>query len=265
LHREGISVRSRQFGSFTAKVSATAKLRTAVDVCLVTVKATGLDAAMGRIPPRDIGDTILVPLLNGIDHVGKLRDRYSVDQVIPGTIRVEAARVAPGVIDHTSPFTAILLAQGRAREQPLVDRFAEHLRSAGADVGLRDDESTMLWEKLAFLAPLALLTTHKNASVGAIRTQYRAELLSVIHEVWTVAVSDGAAIDESAVVNLFDALPTTMTSSMQRDAAAGREIELDAIGGAVLRVAERHGTSIPKTRLLVDDLRDRLPHDPGTV
>jgi len=47
-----------------------------------------------------------------------------------------------------------------------------------------------------------------------------------------------------------------MTSSMQRDAAAGREIELDAIGGAVLRVAERHGTSIPKTRLLVDDLRE---------
>jgi 2-dehydropantoate 2-reductase len=48
-----------------------------------------------------------------------------------------------------------------------------------------------------------------------------------------------------------------MRSSMQKDAAAGRPIELDAIGGAVLRAAERAGTEAPVTARLVADLRAR--------
>jgi 2-dehydropantoate 2-reductase len=34
---------------------------------------------------------------------------------------------------------------------------------------------------------------------------------------------------------------------MRRDAEAGRALELDAIGGAVLRAAERHGVPVPVT------------------
>jgi 2-dehydropantoate 2-reductase len=74
-----------------------------------------------------------------------------------------------------------------------------------------------------------------------------------------VATRDGASVHESAVIDLFDGLPETMQTSMQRDAAAGREIELEAIGGAILRAAERHGVAVPTTRRLVDDLRDREP------
>jgi 2-dehydropantoate 2-reductase len=259
LQRDGITVRSGQFGTFTSKVSAVATLSTPVNVCLITVKATNLDEALERVPPPQLGDALVVPLLNGIDHVAKLRQRYPVDHVVPATIRVETTRVAPGVVEHTSPFTAIQLSRGRSHEHATVEHFAEHLRRAGADVGLRDDETTMLWDKLAFLAPLALLTTHKSASAGTVRTQHRAELLSVIHEVCMVATRDGASVHESAVIDLFDGLPETMQSSMQRDAAAGREIELEAIGGAILRAAERHGVAVPTTRRLVDDLRDREP------
>jgi 2-dehydropantoate 2-reductase len=44
---------------------------------------------------------------------------------------------------------------------------------------------------------------------------------------------------------------------MQKDAAAGRPIELDAIGGTILRAAERAGTEAPVTARLVGDLRAR--------
>jgi 2-dehydropantoate 2-reductase len=48
-----------------------------------------------------------------------------------------------------------------------------------------------------------------------------------------------------------------MKSSMQRDVEAGRPTELDAIGGAVLRAAARHGVATPATARLVADLRAR--------
>jgi 2-dehydropantoate 2-reductase len=48
-----------------------------------------------------------------------------------------------------------------------------------------------------------------------------------------------------------------MRSSMQKDAAAGRPIELDAIGGTILRAAARAGTDAPVTARLVADLQER--------
>ena len=43
---------------------------------------------------------------------------------------------------------------------------------------------------------------------------------------------------------------------MLRDAEAGNPLELDAIGGAVLRAAEAHGIPIPRTRALVERLTE---------
>ena len=59
-------------------------------------------------------------------------------------------------------------------------------------------------------------------------------------------------------LGLLERVPDAMRSSMQKDAAAGRPIELDAIGGAVLRAARRAGTEAPVTARLVADLRSRF-------
>ena len=59
----------------------------------------------------------------------------------------------------------------------------------------------------------------------------------------------------------FEASPRSQAgaASMQRDAEAGNPLELDAIGGAVVRAAERHGLAVPVTSRYVDELRARYP------
>lgn len=59
------------------------------------------------------------------------------------------------------------------------------------------------------------------------------------------------------MLTAFDGVPPTMRSSMQRDAEAGRPLELDALGGAVLRAAARHRLDVPVTARLVEDLSAR--------
>jgi 2-dehydropantoate 2-reductase len=61
-------------------------------------------------------------------------------------------------------------------------------------------------------------------------------------------------LDEAATVASCERVPDAMRSSMQKDAAAGRPIELDAIGGAILRGRRRAGTDAPVTARLVADL-----------
>jgi len=265
-------------------VRAAERLDGPVDLCLVTVKATQLDAALDRVPPEVLGRALLVPLLNGVEHTAVLTARYPEAFVVAGTIRVESTRSGPARCctrarspRWCSPAVAALEAlagpmlagpmlAGRAPAGPVValprpgrSRLLTRCSGSGSMSRL-PATSAPSWAKLGFLAPLALLTTHARAPAGVVREQRRTELLALIGEVAAVARAEGATGDEDGVLALFDQVPEGMRSSMQRDAAAGRPLELEAVGGAVLRAAARHRVPVPVTERLVEALRDRDRH-----
>ena len=257
IRERGLKVVSERFGTFAVPVRAAEELAEPVDVCLVTVKAPLLDEALERVPAAALGDALVVPLLNGVEHVDTLRSCYPQATVVAATIRVESAREAPGEIRQRSPFAALELAAMPPAEAQ-VRHFAAHLGRAGLDVRVRPgDETGVLWDKLGFLGPLALLTTHAQAPAGVVREARRDDLEAVITEVAAVARAEGATGDGAAVLSFFDGVPAPMRSSMQRDAEAGLPTELDAICGAVLRAAERHGIDVPVTARLVRELQRR--------
>jgi 2-dehydropantoate 2-reductase len=257
LNRQGLSIRSSRYGNFTAAATAVTTLSSPVDICVVAVKATQLDAALERLPADQLGDGLVVPFLNGIEHLGVLRARYG-DKVIPATMRVEASRVAPGVVEHASPFMKVELAadaDASLSRQQEVHTFGRHLALADIEVTVVEDELSMLWGKLIFLAPLALLTTRYQVPAGTVRDAHRDEMLAVIHEIAIVADKSGANVSADGAVQLLDSIPPTMQSSMQRDAEDGRPIEIEAIGGAILRSAAEVGLAAPATEKLVEELR----------
>jgi 2-dehydropantoate 2-reductase len=257
LAANGLELRSQALGDTKVAVAAASRLDHPVDVCLVTVKATQLEQAVEAVPPETLGDGLVVPFLNGIDHVAWLRERYPPDQVVAGTIRVESTRVGPSVIEHASPFAVVELAAGKA-PRSRVEELAARLAETGLDVTVRDDEAATLWSKLALLAPIALVTTWTAAPFGEARAGHWEELVAVVGEIVRSARADGVELDEAATIALLERIPDAMRSSMQKDAAAGRPIELDAIGGAILRAADRAGTDAPVTARLVADLRERF-------
>jgi 2-dehydropantoate 2-reductase len=250
IQRHGLTLSSDRFGALTGRARGTTRLDEPVDVCLVTPKATQLEAALERLPADVLGTAVLVPLLNGIDHLDLLRERYVHARTVAAAIQVAAHRTAPGTVRHDGSMARVTLATG-------AEQLAAALTATGLDVAVRSDERGLLWAKLSFLAPLALLTTSSAAPLGTVRAQRAEELRAVVAEVAAVARADGAATDPAATLELLHSLPDGMQSSMQRDAAAGRPTELEAIGGAVLRAAERHGVAVPVTRRIVADLRGR--------
>jgi 2-dehydropantoate 2-reductase len=257
LAGHGLELRSPMLGDARVAVEASSRLDHPVDVCFVTVKATQLAQAIEAVPAEALGDGLVVPFLNGVDHVAWLRQRYPPGQVVAGTIRVESTRVGPGVIEHASPFAVVVLAAGNAAGAR-VDELAARLAETGLDVTVRDDEALVLWSKLSLLAPIALVSTWTAAPFGEARARHRDEAVAVVREIVQAARADGVELDEAATVAMLDRVPDGMRSSMQKDAEAGRPIELDAIGGTILRAAERAGTAAPVTTRLVADLRSRL-------
>ena len=91
-----LTVESATLGTFEAPVQVADRLDGQFDVVWITVKAMALEAALHAIPPKGLRGAVVVPLLNGVDHIKQLRDRYRPERVLPGTIRVEAEQIVPG-------------------------------------------------------------------------------------------------------------------------------------------------------------------------
>jgi 2-dehydropantoate 2-reductase len=255
LRASGLQVRSGTFGDFTTPVEADTELREPVDACLIAVKHTSLHSALDRVPSAALGDGLVVPLLNGVEHPAILRARYRPDRVAPAVIRVESTRIAPGVIEHGSPFAELdLTGDGVPRER--LDALASALAAAGPGTRVLDDETAALWAKMSFLAPFALLTTLHGLPLGEVRTRHREELTALVEETAAVSAACGGPADPAQALARYDAFPPGTKSSMQRDAEAGRPLELDAIGGALLRAADRHGVKVPVAARVVRELTD---------
>jgi len=248
LYPRELSLESR-FGQFTPSVSVMTTLEKPVEILWITVKATQLDAALENMPDPTRVD-LIVPLLNGIDHVALLRRRFGAERVLPATIAVETERIAPGRIVQRSPFIRFNVArQGQERLAHPIGIFQRF----GFDSNVSDDEPTLLWSKLVFLAPLALSTSAVRGPVGEVMREpaRMAGLEQCMREACAVATADGATVHPEKVLATIKALPATTRSSMEKDIAKGNPPELDAIGGPILRRGEKYRIAVPTTAELM--------------
>jgi 2-dehydropantoate 2-reductase len=76
-HPSTLRVESAVLGNFEVAVATASRLYGEPDVLWVTPKATQLEAALELAPAAVVGDAVVVPLMNGVDHVGILRGRYA--------------------------------------------------------------------------------------------------------------------------------------------------------------------------------------------
>lgn len=251
-----LSLNSRAWGTFSVRVSVTPKLLQSVDVLWVAVKAADLSTALRSIPTTAQIDAV-VPLLNGIDHVALLRDFFGRGKVVPATIAVETERIAPGQIVWHSPFARLNVS---STGRKLLATIVEKLVPFGFECHFIDDENTLMWSKLVFLAPFALSTTAANVPIGQIISNGRhmTELQALVVEACAVALASGAKVDANAALGLFKTVPSDMRSSMQKDVEQGKPPELDAIVGPILRGAETFGISVPTTKRVVRQIEREL-------
>ena len=207
---------------------------------------------------------LAVPLLNGLDHMEILRARFGPHAVAAGTIRIESDRPAPGLIVQTSPFLRVDLAARDRSARAKLPALAHALVLAEIPASIEDSEQQILWSKLVRLNALACTTSATDRPVGFIRSdpQWRATLVGCLEEGAAVANADGAKIDPAARLAELDAAHPELGSSMQRDIAAGREPELEAIPGAVLRAGARHGIECPTIARLADRIAARAGLEP---
>jgi 2-dehydropantoate 2-reductase len=237
--------------SITAPAKSVSSLTEPVDVLWIATKTYQLETALQTVQasPRCV-----TPLLNGVDHVAALRARFGNERVVPATIAVEAEKLAPGRFIQRSPFVRLNLASsGEALLGPIVRQFT----NLGFTCQFIANEQTLLWSKLCFLGPFALVTSASGKNIGEVLADaaWKQKLNSAIDEACAVANASGAEIDRKKLEASFQGVPPSMRSSMQKDVVAGRQLELDAIGGPIVRGGQRYGINVSTTKELMAQIR----------
>lgn len=268
ISEQGLRVSSVSFDEFVAHPRALSHLEEPVDALIVATKSSGLEPALARVAAEP---GLVLPLLNGLDHIPVLRARFGEGPVLAGTIRVEADRPEAGVVVHTSPFLLVEMASRHRSALERMRALARALEHAGvsarADWPISDrSEAQVMWSKLVRLNALACTTSAYDKLLGEIRSTpaLRADLLGAIEEGCAVGLAEGAEdVDPQRAIGELERAHATLGSSMQRDIAAGRTPELDAIPGAVMRAGQRHGLRCPTIEKLVAIIRARIETGAG--
>ena len=241
----GLVVESPE-GTLSARLEVVERLAKPVGLLLVTVKAPALDDAIGRVEPEAVSDGVVLPLLNGLEHMEVLRARFD-GRVAAGTISHFQAYRAGRVQIVEATVAPVLTIASETLPRADVEHAAELLRRARLDVRVGQNEKRVLWHKLARIAPLAAATSASGRTVGELRgdREWRVRLDKAIGEACAVAGADGVSLRPASQWAIIDEMADETTTSAARDVVAGRRSELDAILGGVLRSAERYGVPCP--------------------
>lgn len=234
-----------------AQVTDAPKTLGTVDLILLCVKAWQLSDALEQIMPL-VGDgTLILPLMNGMEHMETLLETFGAEHVLGGLCRISAFIEAPGHIRHAGiqPYLACgewdKASSGRIQT---LDGIFKSLNGMTAEIPA--DIQTAMWEKFIFIAATSGVGAYTRQTLGEYRSDpaSRAMLKGALEETTAIARARNISIAENfveATLTRMDGLPPQTIASMQKDIMAGKPSELDQQTGAVIRMGRAFHVETP--------------------
>jgi 2-dehydropantoate 2-reductase len=268
IRAKGLTVRSRLVGDFTVSAQATADPGEtgAADLILFCVKAYDTESAARRLG-RAVGpETVILPVLNGIDSVERISHVIGPGHVIGGLAAVSSVVEAPGVINQSAGPGAIQLGEPDGPPSPRTQRIANVLKQAGISVQVRPDMRVALWEKFVLICGLSGLTALTRLPIGAVLAcaETRALYQQTMEETDAVGRAEGVALPDGVVertLTFFEAADPAVRGSLYYDLAAGRRLEIETLNGTVVRLGRKRGVPTPANFAIYAALK---PYADGT-
>lgn len=274
IRARGLEIQSARLGNFTVRAAAENDPRRVgpVDLVIYAVKAYHNAGAIPLLAPLIGPETVVLTLQNGVDSVDDVAQAVGEGHVLGGTTYVATALEAPGVIVQTGVHRSIIFGEvfgERSRVSRRVQTIADVMAPADIQITPVADGRVPIWDKFVYLAPFSGLTGAARLPIGPIWAlpAVRERFYAAAHEVAAVAAAEGVQISAdrfSTLEEYMNNIPPTTRSSLLIDLEMGKPIEVEALQGAAVRRAARHGVPAPILSTLYSVLQPWAGGDPRT-
>lgn len=252
MREQGLRIESIK-GDFTVQpVQATDDVHAAdpPDLILMAVKTWQLADAAQIIKPVVGEQTVVLPLLNGVEAPAQLSAAVGAQHVLGGLCRIFSYMAAPGVIRHITAEPHIALNEQDNQPSERVQQIHTLLARAGISTEIAPDIGVAMWSKFAYVCAPGTLGAVTRMPFGVIRNvpETRELLEQAVAEIIDVAHAHGIAMPADSLnrtLTMIDNTAADATTSMQRDIMDGRPSELEGQTGAVVRLGHAAGVGTP--------------------
>jgi len=275
IRREGlqlVDLVGPRSGTFRLPASAQPSDFGPQDLIVIALKAHSVAAMLPRLAPLLDSGTVVLPALNGLpwwyfhraggpyegmrlrslDPDATMDAALDAARVVGCVVHLAAELVQPGRVQHTAG-RRLIVGEPDGSESERVRRIASALQAAGFDCEVSSRIRRDIWSKLIgnlSFNPVAALTGYRMDQICN-----DAEILDVIRDVLRegievagrLGVSIGLTPDQR--IDVARQLGAARISMLQ-DLEQRRPLELAAIVGAVIELAELTGVPVPSTRTL---------------
>lgn len=219
------------------------------DIIIVCTKSYDLESMINEIRPSVGVDTIILPLLNGVNSVELISKRFPSTTIWQGFTYIVARLKAPGVVENIGNIQKLFFGLNDTCTDAM-QQFETILRDAGIEATRSDEISILMWEKFIFISPLASLTSYLDKNRGEIMDNINDMqfLISLIDEVIAVAEQLKVNLPENIrdkTLQKLASLTRDTTSSMHNDFMHKRQTELETLTGYVVEQGRKLGVSTP--------------------
>ena len=268
LNRDGINLTTDENVEHTpAKAGTAADFTEPLEMVIVFTKGFHTSAALNSVGHL-IGDhTIGLTLQNGLGNAEVLASHFGAERTWIGITDFPADLERPGAIG-TSSGGKVRLGPLTGGLEPETESLVTTLNSARLNASSEPAIQDTIWEKVAFNAALNTLSAVTGQTVGEMGASEDARRIvnHVLDETVAVAESQGIRLRrtrvEAALDNAYQHHSDHKTSMLQ-DREAGRQTEIDYIGGAVVRLGQEAGVPTPVLWTLSTLVRQPTPFCPS--
>lgn len=226
------------------------------DLVVLALKAPALPSALETIRAAIGPKTVILPLLNGMDHFTTIERLYP-GRTIGGLAKIVATLGPGGVVHQMTPLAALTV--GPIHSRPLSQDLIDTLTVDGFSLTVDHDVLSRLWEKWVFIAAAGISTCLFRGTIGDILAAGgKSQILQVIEETENVASKAGRPVSAESHRETLAFLTeegSKFTSSLYRDLAQGDPVEAEYILGGLSAQAQALDVPVPLLEATLLQLR----------
>lgn len=239
------------FTIYPIQATDTEHYRDQPDVIFVCVKYYSIPSIMPFLKRVSTKDTVIIPILNIFTTGSMMQPELSPALVTDGCIYVAAAKTAPGEVTMTAKILRLVFGVRDASEyRPVLKQVADDLTAAGFEAVLSDSIQREALMKFSYVSPHGVAAWYYGVTASAFQHpgEPRDFFVELVREVGKLAEAMGVPLDGDTADNdlsILDNLAPDMTTSMQKDIAAGGRSEIDGQLYEIVRLADQYGVDVP--------------------
>lgn len=234
------------------------------DLVLICVKEYDLENVCEQLKQVISPNTILLPLMNGVDIYDRIRKIIPKNTILPACVYVASHIKEKGIVEHKGKPGKLIFGKDPANIAENVDWIIKLMTDSGIDFDFKENSFTDIWTKFIFVASFGLVSAKYNSSIGTVceDSVQKQEATAIMKEVKAIADKKSIDLPSDIIEKTFEkasTFPPSTPTSLQLDINVKQQNnELELFAGAIIHYGKVLGIETPSTQKINQELTDKI-------